>query len=797
MTLEWANQVVTRLRIDKRWVIAPGYYAEQKALLLSLQDMTPIKQYFDDPEFLRNVRFEQLPVWEKLRNILTDEIKKSGIKPYINATDPAAEDDKKSDLFKLQARQAHENNINQNKQAIGLPNYKMGKEDFNGNVDKFDQIGLDPNNPSDVNFFFDSHYKLNYETNAQILVDAFLDLNEVEFDIPRYVNDVLCCKCVCKQEYISPISGQIVTKYLQPSQTFAIFGRRRDGKDAKCRGWEMQIPVTELLNQLGNAFNFERDWLALISAINYGSNTTFDGFIKGGNTYTNLYNGGNLAATEIPNPQRELNLLNWDNYMTYGVQTYNYMVYFGYIEWEQQCSTIEKRNTKTGQRFTVNNAYEPTKSSLYEKESWNYLTIKTSNYIATGAFSQKLYGYGDMYHQLTEGQYDEYSRGSISIIRYEGKSATEISWMYITLANYAYYKMLWAIHRSRPDIWDFSFESIRDVAMKLMPQTEGTNAPQAAGAFGNAVNDLIEKFQRKMVMMHTYPISDDGQVMGGGSSPHIKIPGSLDPLAVELKSEILEWAEFQITDKIGLGGLREANAPNPKDGLKLNEMYLKQSRAATGYIPDMLQSSFEHSAKLILLYVQDILRFKSDIPYKYLLKFVGEKVLTSVERLADIAAHRYAIFVTSLDTQAQLEEIWQQAALAQQQGQITYSQYLLIRSIKEPRLASIQFAYMEERAAKKKQSDAMALQQQAAQNQMQLQQMMQQTEMLRQQGGIRVAELNKEAVIAGKQIDYKAKIDTKAMQTENEVPKISAKTESQQQVLETKSNLDSQKAVPA
>lgn len=794
MTLDWANLVITRMRMDWRPVIAPGYYAQQKAILLSLQNMDFVKQYFEDEEFLRNIRFDQLPIWEKPRNILTDEIKKSGIKPYVTATDPTAEKDKKADMFKLQARQAHENNINENRRAIGLPDYKMGNDDFNGNVDQFDQIGLDANNPSDVNFFMQGHYKLNYETYAQLVVDGFLELNEVDFDIPRYVNDVLCCKCVTKQEYISPKTGQIVTKYLQPSQVFCIFGRRRDAKDAACRGWEMQIPVTELLNQLGNAFDFERDWQALVNAINYGSNTTFDGFIKGGVTYTSLQTG-NAVPQELPLGGQQLNLLDWDNYMTYGVQTYNYMVYFGFIEWEQQCTHVEKRNKKTGQRFETTFDFKPTEKSQYERENWNYTVTKQSNYIATGAFSQKLYGYGDMYCQLTEGQYDEYARGSISIIRYEGKSATEISWPYISLANYSYYKMLWAIHRSKPDVWDFSFESIRDVAMKMMPQTEGTNAPQEAGAFGAALNNLIERFQKKLVMMHTYPISDDGQVMGGGTSPHFKIAGALDPLAVELKAEILEWAEFQIADKIGLGGLREANAPNPKDGLKLNEMYLKQSRAATGYIPDMLQSAFEHSAKLILLYVQDIIKYKGTIPYNYLVKFISDKTIATIADLENIAAHRYSIFVSSLDTQAQLEKIQSQAELAQQQGRITFGQYMLIMNCKDPRLASIQFAYMEERAKKMEQQNAMQLQQQQAANQMQLQQMMQQTEQIRGEFALRVAQTNAQAVVAGKQIDYRGKVDTKNMQNENELPKISAKNEAAKQLAETKSDLEQQSAV--
>lgn len=782
---EWANQLITRFRWDWRPVVEPTYYIKQKALLLSMQDLsTSVKRYFDDEEFLRNINFKPVPVMEKLRNILIDEIKKSGIKPYIKATDPSAKKEKDLDRFRLATRTKHERDINVNRRAVGIPDYKIDSKGFNGNIDDFDQMGMNEGDQSEVQFFFDNFYKLRYEADAQTIVSSFLKLNMVDDDIPRYANDIMAVKVVCKQDYISPMSGQIVIKYLQPSQTFAIFGKRRDALDAPVKGWEMQITVQELMSQLGNAFNFEADWLQLIQAINYGSNTTFDGFIRGNNYYNmNVLSTGvndvpleNKAGTIV-----DLNFLRWEDVL-------NYKVYFGYIEFEQPYYHSEKINKKTGQMFTVPYSFKPTERSLYNKESWGAYTMKVSNYIATGTATQKLYGYGELFHQLTYGQYDEYASGSISIIREEGKSAVDIAEIYIDLANYAYYKMLWTIHRSKPDVWDFSYESIREVAMKMQPIQEGTNTPQTAG-FDSALNNLIEMFQKKLVMLHTYPIVD-GQVVGGGGTPHTKIPGALDALAMQIREFVLEWAENQITDKIGIGGLREANAPNPKDGLKLNEMYLKQSRAATGYIPDMIQRTFEHTAKITLLYCQDIIKHKSSIPYKFLLDFVGKDALASIEQLDNVAAHRLGIFVESLNVAQMREEMIQQAAIANQQGNLTFFEFLMIKGIEDPRKAGIIFAYYQEKMEKRKQQQLM-----------QVEQMKQQT--LQMQHGFVMDQINAKGqwdvstekerangYIAAAQVQNQGKIDVTQLKEASKAPQLEQKTESQTKVLEAKHNLE-------
>lgn len=489
MNADWASQRISYFRRDWLPVVAQDHYLKMKSLLLSSQDLTmTVKKYFTDQKFINNTKFRPLPILEKTKNILIDQAREAGIKPYIEAVDPAATIDKKQDIFRLQHAPGHVAEVRKVRKNVGVETpYALREKDFNGNVSDFTKMGLNPEDESEVKFFFDTHYKLKYEIAAQTAVLSYIAVNNAELDIPRYAIDIMAVKHECKQTYVSRLTGQIITKYLQPTQVMWIPGNARDGSDAPVKGWERQITIQELMGILADKFDFERDWKQLILAINWASNGayTFDGFIKGGRTY-NMVDFNTTGTLQEQNNAVEpnFNYINYDDY-----NFYNYKVFFGFIEWPQYCLHTEKRNTKTGQMFPVGNDYTPPEKGPWVKEEWGYFKTLQSHYIATGTMSQRLYNYGDMYMMPTKGQSDEFTTGSIVITREEGLSAVAAVENYIELANYAYYKMLWTIHRSKPDQWDYSYESIRDVAKKMNQSLnqQGAAVPQVAGTFGDAI----------------------------------------------------------------------------------------------------------------------------------------------------------------------------------------------------------------------------------------------------------------------------------------------------------------------
>jgi len=248
MNYQFFDQSITQFRRYWLPVIDQSTYRRMKSLLLSSQDLTAsVKNYFTDEEFTRNTVFEPLPIMEKTRNIIIDQAREAGLKPYIEAVDPAATVDKKQDMFRLKNMQKHIAEVNKVRENVGEQTpYALREKDFNGNVQEFTKMGMNPQDESQVKFFFDTHYKLNYEIAAQTTVLSYLTTNKAENDIPRYCIDIMSVKCFCKQDYVSRLTGQIITKYLQPTNVYVIKGNNRDLSDAACKGWERQITIQEL-----------------------------------------------------------------------------------------------------------------------------------------------------------------------------------------------------------------------------------------------------------------------------------------------------------------------------------------------------------------------------------------------------------------------------------------------------------------------------------------------------------------------------------------------------------------------
>lgn len=796
-TADWADKVISRRRMDWRKIVSDQDYRRNKALVLSVQDLQKsVKDHFDDQKFLDKTKFQPLPIMEKPRNIIIDQAREAGTKPYIKAVDPSATVDRKQDMFRIKTMQQHVADANKVRSKVGVQTpYSIAEKEFNGNVPEFNKLGFNPEDESDVQFFFDTHYKLNYEGYAQTTVMAYLAASKCEEDISRYVIDVLSNKIVCTQKYVSRTTGQIIIKYLQPNHVYAIYGDRRDATDAAVRGWEKPVTVQELIGMLGNVFNFERDWLWLIYALNYGSETTYDGFIKGGSNYF-IDPAGNMTDVDKPSEEkRQYNMLDFDDVYS---NSYNYKVYLGFIEWEQLCVHTEKRNPETGQRFTVNSDYTPSPKSPYEKEEWQYFTTKQSHYVAMGAYSQKLFGYGDMYMMPTMGDSDEFSAGSISVIREEGLSAAAIAEPYIDLANYAYYRMLWAIGRSKPDVWDWHYESIRDMAMKLTQNVnQGTlGAKAVANTMGDAVFDLIDRLDKKNIRIHTTP-NLDGQPVGGGGNQNIKIPGAVDRLALELRELILEWAERQIGDKLGLAGIANAQAPNPRDGLKLNQMYLRQSKAAIGYIPRMIDLLFRQTADTVLNYVQDILQFPDTIAYKYLYKLVGQDAIDALSVIKDATPRRYAIYATSYSDAPDRQEQLQDAAIAFQKGLITFPEYQLLKLIEDPRVCAKQAAYFQEKGEKRKEAQqksandfAMAMRDKAAKDTFDLEKMKADAKILAQR-------ISTDGFIYQADKMYASKIDAANVVAGGQQQQQQTKLEDRKEEMQAKANIDLQESLIA
>jgi hypothetical protein len=237
-----------------------------------------------------------------------------------------------------------------------------------------------------------------------------------------------------------------------------------------------------------------------------------------------------------------------------------------------------------------------------------------------------------------------------------------------------------------------------------------------------AVINLYEEGINEIFMP---PKSPTGGTMGGGSNPNYEVPNGLDPTTITFK-DIMAWAVQQILDTVGVDP-RSAFSPKQNEGYRIKEGAIEQSRNATEYINTMIDALTGNQAKYIQLVAQDIINFKSSLPYKWLVNQIGNPPLNRLAMLKNVAIHRYGILINSYRTYMDREETRQNAQIAYQRGEIPFEVMMLINQIADPKKANYILAFEKKRTEQQKIKDeqqlsAMRMQEDASKtkNQMQL-----------------------------------------------------------------------------
>jgi len=683
--MDWANRVISTLR--RLWTPIVDYKKAKKNMdyLMSNQDLANIlsTSFKKDSSYIKNLennsKIIPIAIWERIRNILISEMKKAAMRPQVNAIDPAASYDKKRDRFLLQNRAMVEIPTNDMLSRIGDPPYKIPKEKFAGNVELFDELGLDENDQSDLSFFFNVFHRLDYEIAAQNLLLALMKYTEFENDISYFVNDVLAKKTVCFQIYTSPFTGEIKRKYINPNAVKSIRGTRRDFKDALCIGYENKITVLQFLEIAGPNFDFERDRHHLLQAILFGNN--YPDWVE--LNRDGVYDAkGNCVAS-------------WHEVLKQTVSV-------GYIEWKSIDASARKRNKNKPEIFyEINFSQNVSPNSIYEKEVTEVQNTYKSWYLVISPYDQYLFHYGKLYHQLTEGAHDEYSSYTICAYQLEGITAVEAGETFVDIANKALYKLMWAIDKSLPRKRIYHYDSLVELAKNLgatvpgqipnglQPNTLSAHQQVQAQQTGiaNKVEQLIEKMVDNIYEIYTTPTVEGQKInFGGTGSPHYyeQVAG-IDPLAIGMQT-ILDWAENQIMTRIGFNNLREAYNPEPRESLKLNLESLNQSRYATGYVSEMLAFCIKESSNKMLLRAQDGLMEKNSLLYKFIKRLIGEDNVEAIKSLDGIAQHRFGIFVDVYNSNDEMIEFKQDAAALFQKQEINYDQYMIAKQYDDPKM---------------------------------------------------------------------------------------------------------------
>ena len=675
---EWGNKIIMELRRHMKPLVDPKTAMNNMHYLLNTESDDYIKDMFKEKGKNSKLSFISLAVVEKYRNILIAERDKAGITIGLDTVDPTVVDkERKKDIDMLRYRKAREAAISMLNAKIGEPPFKINNTHFSGNIDKFEDLGLDSEDDENLNYFFATHWRLLQESYGEIPLNAIIKHNKLQSKISFWCNDIMAKKAIASHVYVNKQSGAFEVKYIAPETVRIIAGDSQDMQDCAAIEVCKTVTIAQLIHEIGNEFNPEQDYNFLVSAVNYHH----------GRKYTGLYNGNSLLYNEsgkaIPGFGTS-KAMNYSDFM-------NFTVPLNYIEFKTTDATYIKQGTSVhgNKKFFQVEGKTEVHSDFYTKESYNNEVTYCAYYIPISSTTQRIFRYGPLFHQTVTGGEDEYSNYSICVYKEVGPTAIDVMKPYIVIIKKAWVKFEWMVQKAKPKGRTYNYEALVEIATKMVQ--EGTDA--------NKVSTLLKQFEDGINDIYTIP-KVNGERVGGGGSPYYDKANGLDATAKEFLDIILTCSQ-QMGADLGVDSLRSNFSPSPNDGYKLNMQALIQSRNSTEYISIMLLNMFEHIGKQLLLMTQDVIKFKTSLAYKFLVSLVGENTMNAIE-YCKFAHHRLGMYVDSFNRDAERLEIKELAKLAYVNKEIDLSQFLLINSIDSAKKAGMVLAYEKRRLEKMK-----------------------------------------------------------------------------------------------
>jgi len=749
--IEWANRIISFVRMYMSPLVNLDSAEMGMNYLLGRQDMSPIRNLFQNPIALnlnnttygntgygrvfgpngqpvkpeeRNlhpemlgVEFRSLPVMEKLRNMLVAEMKKMGVVLTVKSDDPTATINRKKDEAFIKDRHNIEGLLNYIYTSIGEAPFKIeehearfGEKPDNGNTQDFQRMSLNPGNPSDVDFFMRNFHKLDAEMAAENPINYFMRFNEVE-DIffENWTTDLVAKKAIAGQQYVSKLNGAIKFDYLTPETTYIYGGgRRKDFDDANAKAYQQNITIKDLLDRIGDEFDFNKELNLLFQAVYTCSQGSID--ITG--IGTDARNGWFCSA-------RTGTKYSYRDFMDFKVS-------FGYMEWISANETDygAEANLTGDRKFDEDKSTfsyggsggEESPEKRYAKKARYEVPTYKAYYLVLSSYEQRIFDFGKVTYQQIEGYNDFNSNWTILTYKEIGDSIAINCAPFVDIINECWYKWKYEVRKAKPRGTDYNYDSLLDIAEDTFSDTNMTQADK--------IQKMVSWLDASANGMWKFPQIDGKIVAMSNNALNIDKPNGLT-------AEIMRWWEMliksweQMLSVVGLDApLRQGDPGNARDSMNNQFKALEYSQNNTYYIPDSLTYMAQKLATRTMLQVQDIIQFKDHdtLAFKFLADAVGEDCLARISQLGKKAMHRYGIFVESLNQAPQKAKLDARIDAAIQNGKISNAEALMLDEIKSLKSKALMLAYFEQRNASLVQKNAMEMQQaQAQQAQAQLQ----------------------------------------------------------------------------
>lgn len=737
---DWADKIISHCRIHGRHIIDPKTAHENFDWLFGKWNPSMVKKMFTDDGKESNLDFTPTKVMEKYRNIILAELEDEGINIEVSAIDPSATNKRKKDRELLQNRKMIEGVMTQLGKSIGKPPYSLKDEPqrFNGNVNKFDEMGLAEGSDEDLDFFFTSFYRLSQEIALEAPILTAIERNELVYKLPFFVNDIMANNAIAVKTYVDDQSGLPTIKYLSPHLVKKMGGTSMDGKDAFAMFYEEQVSIMEFFRLVGDDFDFEQDYQTLLNAVNFCMGKNLTGISDGTRTW-----GTGEGST----------MCDWKDFMVYTIS-------IGYIEWKAINTNSYKETDKNfhGNPRVIKVApdTEAAPNSNYKRTNkYNEITYK-SYYIATATNIQKMFKYGKLCYQQIEGSEDEFSNFSICMVHNVGNSIVQIVIPHLIKLEKARQKHEWIFQAAKQPGYMIDIDSIMELANQLVK----------SGNTKNDVDTVLKMYATSPNLLYS-KVNNDGANVGGNGVPIHELKNGLAVDALREFRMIMQECDDDIEKHIGFNGPRNAEQAGAREPVKLNMQAYESSTKATQYINRMLMNLFSNVGRKISSFSQDIIRYKdkNPMPYNAMLTALGDQTVEQIATLEGVPAHRYNLIIQPLSNKFDRQSLLRYAETAFANKEIKLEQLLLIKSERDPKRAAQLLAYMSKANERRQQDNQMQMMDKQDQLSQAEHQRKMELQTLMNKGGL------DEAVERGKlyMLGYKMQGDASTLQTQMKI----------------------------
>lgn len=723
------------------------YKSQQKALqgenINNQRNLTAQNSNFND--ISSSIGFVPLPLIPTKLNSAVAIVQKIPVEVTATAIDPLASVKKKEDITFLKNKPTLEAPLQEIADRMGVGSkVDLGATKHSAIPFSDSPYGLDLNEPDELQVFVDLLYNLAVEAGFETALQEFWHIkNGMQYKLLE-IKDQLKFGVSCHRAFESSMTGLPDIEYEYPGTIETPYSELPDFSDNTHRFINKRITVLELFNYFGDEICSKEDLYNLINDKEFGY----------------------CACNKIDSTIHERDFTSFKINIVYcEVKSIDYV-------------SVAPLNKKSDFTYTVTDEEEAKKctNKVWGQNTYGFWWLK---------FTKHFFGIHRLgFSHRTIGR-ESFQNFSSNIYKSQTKSAVELSIGENKKAQIADIKMQHAIIMSLPAGKYIDLKYLRGAIEGLKKDENDLYT----------IDDLISLAFEKNIMIgdtEGFEGKNDGQL-----KPFQDLPGGVKTEVIGYM-QIIADANQKISQFTGINDQLTGQSQNPESLIGLEKLRINASINALNYINEAIeqqyQKMFNNWATIIKAVVDRGGKGKEAI-----INLIGSKKVSLIDSLKDLPIHTMGIKVTISQREEERQQLREKINELNIKGVLNVVDEYMLDGVSNPKdkmaLIAVKYKQWQKREEKKRAEDFANQQAQIqAQGQNQL-------EAVRAKGALETQKIYAQGDVSAKTLQLAAQLGIQSNQIDFLGKRALQRDRGQDQVdkslqtLETKSNLENQKAI--